>query len=147
MSHGRDLGHAEADMGKNRAPAERAGGLNRKRELRVQIKRIYDSRMRGDGLRILVDRLWPRGVRKDEAHLYRWAKELAPSTELRRWFNHEPKRWQQFGRRYQKELSQRTAQLEALRNLARRRPITLLYAARNRDENEAVILKRALESR
>jgi len=117
------------------------------RELRVQIKRIYDSRMRGDGLRILVDRLWPRGVRKDEAHLYRWAKELAPSTELRLWFNHEPKRWLQFGRRYQKELSQRADQLEALRNLARRRPITLLYAARNRDQNEAVILKRALESR
>jgi uncharacterized protein YeaO (DUF488 family) len=118
-----------------------------KRALRVQIKRIYDSPMRGDGLRILVDRLWPRGVRKDEAHLYRWAKELAPSTELRLWFNHDPKRWQQFGRRYQKELSQRTAQLEALRNLARRRPITLLYAARTRDENEAVILKRALEFR
>ena len=119
----------------------------RKGELRVRIKRIYDSRMRGDGLRILVDRLWPRGVRKDEAHLYRWAKELAPSTELRLWFNHEPKRWLQFGRRYQKELSQRADQLEALRNLARRRPITLLYAARNRDQNEAVILKRALESR
>jgi uncharacterized protein YeaO (DUF488 family) len=129
------------------APTERADGVKGKRELRVQIKRIYDSRMRGDGLRILVDRLWPRGVSKDEAHLYRWAKELAPSTELRQWFNHDPKRWQQFGRRYQKELSQRTAQLEALRNLARRRPITLLYAARNRDENEAVILKRALEFR
>jgi len=129
------------------APTERADDVKGKRELRVQIKRIYDSRMRGDGLRILVDRLWPRGVSKDEAHLYRWAKELAPSTELRQWFNHDPKRWQQFGRRYQKELSQRTAQLEALRNLARRRPITLLYAARNRDENEAVILKRALEFR
>ena len=123
------------------------GGVNGKRELRVQIKRIYDPRIRGDGLRILVDRLWPRGVRKDQAHLYRWAKELAPSRELRLWFNHEPKRWQQFGRRYQKELSQRTVQLEALRHLARRRPITLLYAARNRDQNEAVILKRVLESR
>lgn len=122
------------------------GDVSGKRQLRVQIKRIYDSRTRGDGLRILVDRLWPRGVRKEEAHLYRWAKELAPSTELRLWFNHEPRRWQQFGRRYRKELSQRTAQLEALKSLARRRPITLLFAARNREQNEAVILQRALES-
>ena len=128
------------------APTERADGVKGKRELRVQIKRIYDSRMRGDGLRILVDRLWPRGVSKDEAHVYRWAKELAPSTELRLWFNHDPKRWQQFGRRYRKELSQRTAPLEAMKSLARRRPITLLYAARNREQNEAVILKKALES-
>ena len=129
------------------ASTNRAGGLIAQGELRVQIKRIYESRTRGDGLRILVDRLWPRGVRKDEAHLYRWAKELAPSTELRLWFNHEPKRWQRFTRRYQRELSQRGPQLQALRNLARRRPITLLYAARNRDQNEAVILKRVLESR
>jgi uncharacterized protein YeaO (DUF488 family) len=128
---------------------ESAGESHRqsKRQLRVQIKRIYDSRTRGDGLRILVDRLWPRGIRKEEAHLYRWAKELAPSTELRLWFNHEPRRWQQFARRYRKELSQRSAQLEALKSLARRRPITLLYAARNREQNEAVILQRAIESR
>ena len=84
-------------------------------------------------------------VSKEQAHLYRWAKELAPSTELRVWFNHEPSRWQRFARRYQKELFQRTALLEALNSLARRRPVTLLYAARNRDLNEAVILKRALE--
>jgi uncharacterized protein YeaO (DUF488 family) len=127
-------------------PNAQPRNVNRKRQPRVQIKRIYDSRTRGDGLRILVDRLWPRGVRKDEAHLYRWAKELAPSRELRLWFNHEPSRWQRFGRRYRKELSQHTALLEALRRLARRRPITLLYAARNREQNEAVILKRALES-
>jgi uncharacterized protein YeaO (DUF488 family) len=138
--------HAKGVIGKIGRPQKEPATSMAKRALRVQIKRIYDSPMRGDGLRILVDRLWPRGVRKDEAHLYRWAKELAPSTELRLWFNHEPKRWQQFGRRYRKELSQRTAQLEALRNLARRRPITLLYAARNRDQNEAVILKRALDS-
>jgi uncharacterized protein YeaO (DUF488 family) len=119
---------------------------NSRRDLRVQIKRIYDPRARGDGLRILVDRLWPRGVRKDEAQLYRWAKELAPSTELRLWFNHEPERWLRFGRRYRKELSQRAAELEALKRLARRRPITLLYAARNREQNEAVILKKTLES-
>jgi uncharacterized protein YeaO (DUF488 family) len=123
-----------------------ARDANRKRGVRVQIKRVYDSRTRGDGLRILVDRLWPRGVRKDDAHLYRWAKELAPSTELRLWFNHDPKRWQRFGRRYRKELSQHTVLLEALKSLACRRPITLLYAARNREQNEAVILKRALES-
>jgi uncharacterized protein YeaO (DUF488 family) len=85
-------------------------------------------------------------VRKNEAHLYRWAKELAPSTELRVWFNHEPKRWQQFSRRYRKELAQRTAPLKALQSLARRRPITLLFAARNREQNEAVILKKALQS-
>jgi uncharacterized protein YeaO (DUF488 family) len=127
-------------------PSKSERKVNGKHELRVQIKRIYDSRTRGDGLRILVDRLWPRGVSKEQAHLYRWAKELAPSTELRVWFNHEPSRWQRFARRYQKELSQRTALLEALNSLARRRPVTLLYAARNRDLNEAVILKRALES-
>ena len=113
----------------------------------VQVKRIYDARKRGDGLRILVDRLWPRGISKDKAHLYRWAKELAPSTELRVWFNHDPQRWRRFCRRYRKELSQNAANLEALKSLARRRSITLLYAARNREQNEAVVIKRALESR
>jgi uncharacterized protein YeaO (DUF488 family) len=131
----------------NKVPTRPAADSSRRRAPQVQIKRIYDPRERGDGLRILVDRLWPRGVSKVEAHLYQWAKELAPSPELRVWFHHDPKRWQQFSRRYRKELSQRAAELEKLKGLARRRTITLLFAARNREQNEAVILKRALESR
>jgi uncharacterized protein YeaO (DUF488 family) len=145
MSRSRSPGYSKGTS-TNKVSRQPAAEVYGRREVRVQVKRVYDPRAWGDGLRILVDRLWPRGVRKDEAHLYRWAKELAPSTELRRWFNHEPKRWLQFGRRYRKELSQRATQLEALKHLARRRRITLLYAARNREQNEAVILKRALES-
>lgn len=113
---------------------------------RVHIKRIYDRPQRSDGFRVLVDRLWPRGVRKDAAKLAAWAKELAPSTQLRKWFAHDPTRWREFERRYRKELRERAVELEALRNTARRRRVTLLYAAKDPERNHALVLKAAIES-
>jgi len=88
----------------------------------VRLKRAYDPPARSDGTRVLVDRLWPRGVRKAEARLDGWVKELAPSVELRKWFGHDPARWREFERRYAAELTQHAEQLEQLRTLARKGP-------------------------
>jgi len=112
----------------------------------VQIKRISEPRARGDGYRILVDRLWPRGVAKDAAGLHAWARDLAPSTELREWFGHRSPRWGEFRKRYRRELAAHEAELEGVRNLARKRPVTLLYAARDREHNHALVLKEVLEA-
>jgi uncharacterized protein YeaO (DUF488 family) len=112
----------------------------------VRVKRIYDPRQRGDGFRVLVDRLWPRGVNKEAAHLHAWARELAPSTELRQWFHHAPSRWAQFRVRYRRELAAHVADLEGLRHLARTRGLTLLYAAKDREHNHALVLKEVVEA-
>jgi uncharacterized protein YeaO (DUF488 family) len=112
----------------------------------VRTKRIYDPRERGDGFRVLVDRLWPRGVEKKTAHLKAWAKELAPSSELRQWFSHDPSRWARFRLRYRRELAEHVAELEGLRALARRRGLTLLYAAKDREHNHAIVLKEIIEA-
>jgi uncharacterized protein YeaO (DUF488 family) len=116
------------------------------RPARVCIKRIYDPPARGDGFRVLVDRLWPRGLTKEAAQLSAWAKELAPSTQLRLWFGHAPRRWAEFERRYREELRSCPVELQALRHKARRRRVTLLYAARNPKLNHALILKAVLEA-
>ncbi|HEY1491531.1 MAG TPA: DUF488 family protein [Steroidobacteraceae bacterium] len=116
------------------------------RPVRLCIKRIYEAPARGDGFRVLVDRLWPRGVTKEAAQLSAWAKELAPSTQLRRWFGHAPRRWAEFERRYREELKSYPVELQALRHQARRRRVTLLYAARNPQVNHALILKAVLEA-
>jgi uncharacterized protein YeaO (DUF488 family) len=107
----------------------------------LRIKRIYEDRGRGDGFRVLVDRLWPRGIRKERAAVDVWARDLAPSTELRKWFAHDPKRWDEFRRRYADELSERHAELIALRQRAVREPVTLLYAARDPQINHARVLR------
>jgi uncharacterized protein YeaO (DUF488 family) len=107
----------------------------------VRLKRAYDEPAAADGTRVLVDRLWPRGVKKDTARIDLWAKELAPSTELRKWFGHDPARWTGFRRRYTAELRERESELADLRGLARRGPVTLVYAARDQEHNEAVILR------
>lgn len=111
----------------------------------IRIKRIYDPPARGDGYRVLVDRLWPRGISKSRASLDAWEKELAPSTALREWFGHEPQRWSMFRRRYCKELKDQTAGLEALKRRSIRRPVTLLYAAKSHDYNHAQVLREAIE--
>jgi uncharacterized protein YeaO (DUF488 family) len=111
---------------------------------RVQIKRIYDAPDQSDGVRVLVDRLWPRGVTKKAASLDFWMKELAPSTELRKWFNHDPGRWEGFRQRYRRELRKHGKQLEALKAQAAKRRVTLLYGARDTVHNEAVVLQEAL---
>lgn len=113
----------------------------------IRIKRVYDAADPADGSRILVDRLWPRGVRKGDLRLQHWAKELAPSDELRRWFGHDPARWDEFRRRYADELDIRPEALAALRAWLDYGPLTLLHAARDERHNNAVALKAYLEAR
>jgi uncharacterized protein YeaO (DUF488 family) len=114
---------------------------------RVRIKRVYDPPSPQDGRRILVDRLWPRGVSRKSARIDDWAKDLAPSTPLRRWFGHEPGRWSEFQTRYRDELRGVPDHLEWLLARARRGRVTLLYAARDPDHNNARVLQRLVRAR
>ena len=105
------------------------------------MKRIYDPPDQNDGARVLVDRLWPRGVRKDTARLTLWLKDIAPSTDLRRWFGHEPARFSEFSRRYREELGANTDAVSQIDEaLSRLGPVTLLYAAHDTEHNEARVL-------
>jgi uncharacterized protein YeaO (DUF488 family) len=113
----------------------------------IRLKRAYEQPADSDGVRILVDRLWPRGVSKADAAIDRWDKDIAPSTELRQWFGHEPKRWDEFRRRYTEEMHQHAALLEELRKLACEAPITLVYAAHDQAHNDAVVLRDVLLGR
>lgn len=110
----------------------------------VQLKRIYDPAAKSDGARVLVDRIWPRGVSKKRAALDLWMKAIAPSTELRQWFNHDPKLWHEFRKRYRRELRKHAAELNELRAQARKGRLTLLFGARDEEHNEAVVLKELL---
>lgn len=110
----------------------------------VHIKRIHDERSDEDGLRLLVDRLWPRGISKERAALDAWRADLAPSTALRKWFMHDPRRWAEFRQRYRAELRVLAPQLQTLRELAARQRVTLLYAARDPRINHAIVLRDAL---
>jgi uncharacterized protein YeaO (DUF488 family) len=112
---------------------------------RIALKRIYEPPSPTDGRRILVDRLWPRGVSKAKAHIDVWMKDVAPSTELRRWFDHRPERWPEFRRRYVDELKS-NPELRTLRDMAAAEPVTLLYAARDTTHNEAVVLAEQLSA-
>ena len=110
----------------------------------IQLKRVYEKPERADGTRILVDRLWPRGLTKEKAAIDLWLKELAPSTELREWFGHDPKKWRGFRSRYQTELKQRGDQLQLIKSRARKGVVTLIFGARDQEHNEAVVLKQFL---
>jgi uncharacterized protein YeaO (DUF488 family) len=112
----------------------------------IHLKRAYEPIARGDGCRILIDRLWPRGCRRNGLRIEAWRPELAPSVTLRRWFAHDPKRWQEFRRRYRLELRapRVRAVLREIAARARHRPVTLVYAARDRDRNNAVVLAEVL---
>ena len=113
----------------------------------VEIKRIYDEPARSDGYRVLVDRLWPRGITKERAHLNEWAKDIAPSTELRKWFSHDPKRMSEFRTRYLHELhAAHSPELAALAKESGKSRVTLLYAARDPKINHAMVLKEAIEA-
>jgi uncharacterized protein YeaO (DUF488 family) len=107
----------------------------------LRVKRAYEPASRGDGTRVLVDRLWPRGLAKDKARIDHWLKEIAPSTALRKWFNHDPAKWEKFRARYCRELKRNTEAVKELRALARGGPVTLVYSARNEDHNQAVALR------
>jgi uncharacterized protein YeaO (DUF488 family) len=111
----------------------------------IQIKRVYDSPSPRDGARILVERLWPRGITKARASLDLWLKDIAPSAELRKWFGHDPAKWAEFKKRYWKELQDRGEAVDGLRKRAKTEVLTFVYAARDENHNGAVALKEYIE--
>ena len=113
----------------------------------IKLKRAYEPASAGDGTRVLVDRLWPRGVSKDAAALDLWLKELAPSTGLRKWFGHDPARWAEFQLRYVQEVREHPQLLAQLRDLARKGPVTLVFSARDEAHNDAIVLRQLLLGR
>jgi uncharacterized protein YeaO (DUF488 family) len=114
----------------------------------IRLKRAYETPTPGDGLRILVERLWPRGLTKTAAQIDIWYKELAPSTELRKWYGHQPERWEEFQRRYKQELHEQQALLTELQQLCHKEEtVTFIFAAKDEAHNSAIVLKQILESR
>ena len=112
----------------------------------VRVKRVYEAPSRSDGARILVDRLWPRGVTKEQARVDLWLKEIAPSAELRQWFNHEPEKWNEFKRRYVAELRQRPEVVARLVEAVRSGLVTLVYGSKEKRFNNAVVLEEFLRT-
>jgi uncharacterized protein YeaO (DUF488 family) len=110
----------------------------------LRLKRAYEPAEQTDGVRILVDRLWPRGVSKAKAALDEWIKDIAPSTKLRKWFGHDPNRWAEFQRRYRAELRGQSETLARIRDLAREHVVTLVYSAHDEQHNDAVVLRAVL---
>lgn len=110
----------------------------------MKIKRIYTDVETDDGYRILIDRLWPRGVSKERASLDEWLKEIAPSTELRKWFNHDPQLFDEFSKRYLLELEDKKEELLRIKSIAEQQKVTLLYSAKDEKYNQAVVLKKVL---
>jgi uncharacterized protein YeaO (DUF488 family) len=113
----------------------------------IRLKRAYQPAVADDGARILVDRLWPRGLKKSDAAIDRWLKDIAPSTALRKWFAHDPARWPEFRRRYAAEIRRHPDQLAELRAIARKGPVTLIFSARDELRNDAVVLRNVLLGR
>jgi len=111
----------------------------------IQLKRAYDKPARSDGLRILVERLWPRGLTKAKARIDLWLKDIAPSPQLRKWYNHDVAKWTELQKRYRSELRKNVEAVKSLRSLARKGPVTLIYAARDELHNSALVLKQVLE--
>lgn len=114
----------------------------------VRVRRVYEAPVRGDGVRVLVDRIWPRGLSKERASLREWCKEVAPSTALRKWYDHDPERFEEFGQRYRAELEspERAEALGHLRDLAAHGTVTLLTATKRADISEATVLAELLQS-
>ena len=113
----------------------------------IRIKRTYEPRARGDGRRILVERLWPRGMKKEELQAHAWMKDVAPSTQLRKWFGHRPERWQEFRRRYRQELRANAESWSSMLDASKRGTVTLLYSAHDLEHNGAVVLREYLMQR
>ena len=111
----------------------------------LKIKRVYDPPSPEDGKRVLVDRLWPRGIRKEDAAIDEWPKEIAPTAELRRWFGHDPAKYEEFKQRYAMELDNKADLIDRIKNEARRGTVTLLFSARDIEHNNATVLKEILE--
>lgn len=108
--------------------------------MNIHLKRTYEDAADEDGFRILVDRLWPRGVSKESAKIDLWIKEIAPSTALRKWFGHDPAKWQEFQKRYRSELDENSELLKELRGHAKKGKVTLVYSAKDTEHNDAVVL-------
>ena len=111
----------------------------------IHVKRVYDKLSEEDGFRVLVDRLWPRGIRKEDAHIDLWLKEIAPSTALRKWFDHDPHKWEEFRKRYFSELENNSETIARLLHEMNNGELTLLFSAKNIEFNNAVALKEYLE--
>lgn len=111
----------------------------------VQVKRIYEPPEASDGFRILVDRIWPRGMKKETAAIDKWLKDVSPSTDLRKWFNHEPEKWTAFSEAYREELKKSAAIDELMRYIKKHKTITLLYSAKDEQHNQAVVLQRFIK--
>ena len=112
----------------------------------IRLERAYDEIGADDGIRILVDRIWPRGVSKKDLQLDKWMKEIAPSDKLRQWFDHDPEKFEEFRRRYQQELDSNGERVRRLAEIARNQDLTLVYGAKDREHNHAVVLKEYLEN-
>jgi uncharacterized protein YeaO (DUF488 family) len=114
---------------------------------KILVKRVYEPAAKSDGFRVLVDRLWPRGLSKENAHIDLWLRDIGPSTALRKWFNHDPARWAEFQRRYDSELQKQTTLLSTIKKQANTQPVTLLYSAKDERHNQAVALRSFLMKR
>src|SRR5690625_1957182 len=111
----------------------------------VKIKRVYEGSEKGDGFRVLVDRVWPRGMTKEKANIDLWLKEIAPSTELRKWFGHDPEKWSEFKKRYKKELKENKEALNQVNQQIKKGKVTLVYGAKDEEHNQAVVLQEYLK--
>jgi uncharacterized protein YeaO (DUF488 family) len=109
--------------------------------MNIKIKRVYEKPGKEDGSRILVDRFWPRGLTKEKAALNLWLKDIAPTTELRKWFNHDPAKWNEFIKKYLKELKENEESISILKEFLKKGPVTLIYAAKDEAHNEALVIK------
>ena len=109
--------------------------------MKIKIKRVYEKPDKEDGIRILVDRLWPRGLTKEKASVDIWLKDIAPSTELRKWFDHDPAKWKEFRKRYLQEIKKDKKQSSLLKEQMKKRMVTLVYGAKDEEHNEALVLK------
>jgi len=116
-----------------------------RRRAEIRLKRAYEEPSADDGVRVLVERLWPRGLRKQAAAIDLWLKEVAPSTELRGWFGHDPEKWEEFRQRYRAELGDKAGQIEILEQKLQEGPVTFVFAAKDEEHNSAVALKEFLE--
>lgn len=110
----------------------------------IRLKRVYERPSKSDGTRVLIDRLWPRGLTKEKAGIDRWLRDIAPSTKLRRWFGHDPERWDEFHRRYTVELKHHSELVDELLKVSHEGTLTLVFGARDEEHNDAVVLKKLL---
>ena len=115
-------------------------------DMMIKIKRAYEPSSEDDGFRILVDKLWPRGISKEKAHLNLWMKEIAPSTELRKWFSHDPEKWKEFQNKYKQELKEKKDSIAKIKDIEKENSaVTLVYSTKDKNHNNAVVLKDLLE--